>query len=264
LRAFSAEKGAWVSQEVVINSDEDDRYLVDTNVALVVQPGQNFLRAFSGSASWTGRSWQVMATTPAGALVFALNVAGRHNVKNALAAAACALAAGVPLAAIAAGLTTFVPVKGRSRAWQLSLAGQPLTVVDDSYNANPDSVRAAIQVLSELPGPRLLVLGDMGEVGERGPEFHAEIGAYAKACGIEQLVCTGVLMQHAAAACPGARHHADFEALLQDVRQHLPGCASALVKGSRFMKMERVLEDMQQQAAAASQPLSSAPKEKAC
>ena len=218
----------------------------------------------SGSASWTGGSWQVKATTPSGALVFALNVAGRHNVKNALAAAACALAAGVPLAAIAAGLTAFVPVKGRSRAWQLSLAGQPLTVVDDSYNANPDSVRAAILVLSELPGPRLLVLGDMGEVGERGPEFHAEIGAYAKACGIEQLVCTGVLMQHAAAACPGARHHTDFDALLQDVRQHLPGCASALVKGSRFMKMERVLEDMQQQAAAASQPLSSAPKEKAC
>ena len=218
----------------------------------------------NGSASWTGGSWQVKATTPAGALVFALNVAGRHNVKNALAAAACALAAGVPLAAIAAGLTAFVPVKGRSRAWQLSLAGQPLTVVDDSYNANPDSVRAAILVLSELPGPRLLVLGDMGEVGERGPEFHAEIGAYAKACGIEQLICTGVLMQHAAAACPGARHHADFKALLQDVRQHLPGCASALVKGSRFMKMERVLEDMQQQAAAASQPLSSAPKEKAC
>jgi UDP-N-acetylmuramoyl-tripeptide--D-alanyl-D-alanine ligase len=75
------------------------------------------------------------------------------------------------MTAIAAGLTAFVPVKGRSRAWQLSLAGQPLTVVDDSYNANPDSVRAAILVLSELPGPRLLVLGDMGEVGERGPEF---------------------------------------------------------------------------------------------
>jgi UDP-N-acetylmuramoyl-tripeptide--D-alanyl-D-alanine ligase len=218
----------------------------------------------SGSASWTGRNWQVKATTPAGALVFALNVAGRHNVKNALAAAACALAAGVPLAAIAAGLTAFVPVKGRSRAWQLSLAGQPLTVVDDSYNANPDSVRAAILVLSELPGPRLLVLGDMGEVGERGPEFHAEIGAYAQQCGIEQLVCTGPLMQYAAAACPGARHHTDFEALLQDVRQHLPGCASALVKGSRFMKMERVVEDMQQQAAAASQPFSSVPKEKAC
>ena len=104
----------------------------------------------------------------------------------------------------------------------------------------------------------------MGEVGERGPEFHTEIGAYAQQCGIDQLVCTGSLMQYAAAACPGARHHADFEALLKDVRQHLPGCASALVKGSRFMKMERVVEDMQQQAAAASQPLSSAPKEKAC
>lgn len=204
------------------------------------------------SATWTGSAWAVQAQTPAGTLAFTLGVAGRHNVKNALAATAAALAAGVPLAAIAQGLAAFAPVKGRSRAVLLNLAGHPLTLVDDSYNANPDSVRAAIDVLAELPGPRLLVLGDMGEVGDRGPEFHAEIGLYAASRGIEQMVCTGELMQHAAHVFKGARHHAAMEPLLADVTQVLPAVASVLVKGSRFMKMERAVEAVAQCAAAAS------------
>lgn len=93
---------------------------------------------------------------------------------NALAAAACTLAAGAPLAAIAQGLNDFVPVKGRSRAFSVHCAGRDITVVDDTYNANPDSMQAAIAVLAELPAPRLLVLGDMGEVGDQGPAFHAD------------------------------------------------------------------------------------------
>lgn len=205
-----------------------------------------------GSATWTGSAWAVQAQTPLGPLTFTLCVAGRHNVKNALAATAAALAAGVPLAAIAQGLEAFAPVKGRSRAVLLQVAGRPLTLVDDSYNANPDSVRAAIDVLAELPGPRLLVLGDMGEVGDRGPEFHAEIGQYAASRGIEQLVCTGILMQYAAQVFKGARHHADIEPLLADVKQALPTVASVLVKGSRFMKMERAVEGVAQWAADAS------------
>jgi UDP-N-acetylmuramoyl-tripeptide--D-alanyl-D-alanine ligase len=212
----------------------------------------------TGSAHWSGSHWQVEAATPAGALHFQLGVAGRHNVKNALAAAACALAAGVPLAAIATGLSDFTPVKGRSRALQLSLANRQITLVDDSYNANPDSVRAAIDVLAELPAPRLLVLGDMGEVGDHGPAFHAEVGAHALASGIEQLVCTGTLARHAAQAFPGARHHENFEALWQDVESALPRCASVLVKGSRFMKMERVVDAI---SALAKAP---AAKEKTC
>jgi UDP-N-acetylmuramoyl-tripeptide--D-alanyl-D-alanine ligase len=91
--------------------------------------------------------------------------------------AACALAAGAPLDAIARGLERFAPVKGRSRALACARCGACITVVDDTYNANPDSVRAAIDVLAALPGPRLLVLGDMGEVGDQGPQFHAEVGA---------------------------------------------------------------------------------------
>jgi UDP-N-acetylmuramoyl-tripeptide--D-alanyl-D-alanine ligase len=199
-----------------------------------------------GSATWTGSAWAVQAQTPAGPLAFKLGVAGRHNVKNALAATAAALAAGVPLVAIAQGLEAFAPVKGRSRALLLNLLGRPLTLVDDSYNANPDSVRAAIDVLAELPDPRLLVLGDMGEVGDQGPEFHAEIGRYAATRGIDQLVCIGALMQHAAQAFAGARHHAAIEPLLADVAQALPAVASVLVKGSRFMRMERVVEAIAQ------------------
>ena len=212
-------------------------------------------------AAWTDTRWQVNAQTPLGPVTFELNVAGRHNVKNALAATACALAAGVPLSAIAEGLTAFAPVKGRSRALPLTLDGRALILIDDSYNANPDSVRAAIDVLAELPAPRLLVLGDMGEVGDRGPEFHTEIGTHALQSGIEQLVCTGDLTRHAAQAFPGARHHVAFEELLADVQRAVPGCASVLVKGSRFMKMERVVEAISTQAGAQA---TAAAKEKTC
>ena len=199
------------------------------------------LVAATGSAG----TWRVQAATPAGPLAFALRVAGRHNVRNALAAAACALAAGAPLEAIARGLSAFEPVKGRSRAFALALGDRTLTVIDDTYNANPDSVRAAIEVLAELPAPRLLVLGDMGEVGEQGPQFHAEVGALARERGIEQVLTTGALARHAAeAAGPVARHFEALDDLLAAALAELPSSASVLVKGSRFMRMERVVEAM--------------------
>ena len=197
----------------------------------------------TASSRWTGSAWQVKAGTPQGALDFSLRVAGRHNVKNALAATACALAAGVPLAAISAGLSAFAPVRGRSRALQLNIAGRAITLIDDSYNANPDAVRAAIDVLAELPAPRLLVLGDMGEVGDQGPAFHAEVGAYARARGIEQVCTLGPQSAHAAQGFGNGRHFGDDVAALQAaVTAALPDVASVLVKGSRFMKMERVVE----------------------
>jgi UDP-N-acetylmuramoyl-tripeptide--D-alanyl-D-alanine ligase len=192
---------------------------------------------FLAGSEWQEGHWQVRAETPAGPMSFRLHIAGRHNVRNALAAAACALAAGVPLASIVRGLESFEPVKGRSRAHGVQLAGRTLTLVDDSYNANPDSVRAAIDVLAELPGPRLLVLGDMGEVGNQGPAFHAEVGDYARERGIEQLFTLG----QQAAAMKG-RHFQDIDALNAAVLQALAGAQSVLVKGSRFMKMERVVE----------------------
>ncbi len=195
---------------------------------------------------WSGRAWQVQARTPAGPLVYTLQVAGLHNVKNSLAAAACALAAGVPLAEIERGLTAFEPVKGRSRALALTIEGHPLTLVDDSYNANPDSVRAAIDVLAGLPGPHLLVLGDMGEVGMEGPRFHAEVGAYARERGIEMLFALGDQAAQSVRnfAPQGGRgcHFTDIETLNTAVLSTLPAIGSVLVKGSRFMRMERVVQ----------------------
>jgi UDP-N-acetylmuramoyl-tripeptide--D-alanyl-D-alanine ligase len=196
----------------------------------------------TASASWAAEGWQVHAQTPSGALDFALHVAGRHNVKNALAATACALAAGVPLACIAAGLSGFEPVKGRSRALSVPLQGRSVTLIDDTYNANPDSMQAALQVLAELPGPRLLVMGDMGEVGSQGPQFHGEAGRNARAMGVEKLFALGEQSQGASDAFGEGRHFNDMTELTAAVLAELPHVASVLVKGSRFMKMERVVQ----------------------
>ncbi len=198
------------------------------------------------TAQWQQDHWTLRAHTPAGELNTRLHIAGRHNVSNALAATACALAAGVAIEVVARGLQQFEPVKGRSRAFGLTCQERHITVVDDTYNANPDSVRAAIEVLAELPVPRVLVLGDMGEVGTQGPEFHQEVGAYAKAMQIEHVLCLGELAQHSASAFGSqALHFSDIQTLQNHLMTLLPGAGSVLGKGSRFMKMERVTEAMQ-------------------
>jgi UDP-N-acetylmuramoyl-tripeptide--D-alanyl-D-alanine ligase len=194
----------------------------------------------------TGDHWALVLHTPAGSASLALRVAGKHNVKNALAAAACALAAGASLNAIKRGLEAFEPVKGRSQSKTATLHGTRVALVDDSYNANPDSVRAAIDVLAAMPAPRLLLLGDMGEVGDRGPAFHAEVGAYARERGIDHLWCAGAQSEQTVRAFgPAARHFADVPALIA-ARSELPAAASVLVKGSRFMAMERVVQSLQE------------------
>ncbi len=194
---------------------------------------------------WQSGAWQFTLQTPQGTAPVRLHIAGRHNVKNALAAAACALAVGVPLTVVVQGLQAFEPVKGRSRA--LSLRAGAVSLVDDTYNANPDSVRAAIDVLAELPAPRLLVLGDMGEVGDRGPQFHAEVGSYASERGIDALYTLGELSVHADQAFGRGVHFADMAALQAEVAVRWTDFASIVVKGSRFMKMERVVETLVQQ-----------------
>lgn len=197
---------------------------------------------YAMQARWADAAWQVQAKTPQGELNYALHIAGAHNVKNSLAALACALAAGVPLQAIAAGLEAFEPVKGRSRALLVTVNGRVLTLVDDTYNANPDSVRAAIEVLADLPAPRLLVLGDMGEVGNQGPEFHAEALQLAVEKNIEKVLVTGTASVQAAMNFESVEAHTDMAGLQAAVRAALPLVASVLVKGSRFMKMEQVAE----------------------
>ncbi len=183
--------------------------------------------------------------TPAGETTINLHAAGLHNVRNAAAATAAAIAIGIPLESIHRGLEHFVPVQGRLKHIHTA-AG--LHLIDDSYNANPDSVRVAIDVLAACPGPHLLILGDMGEVGNEGPAFHAEIGAYAAQQGIETVLATGELMRDAVAAFKGSKpgptqkalHFDDINALMQHMRTE-SAHRSALVKGSRFMRMERVL-----------------------
>jgi UDP-N-acetylmuramoyl-tripeptide--D-alanyl-D-alanine ligase len=195
---------------------------------------------------WLDDHWALTLHTPAGVVPVTLRMAGAHNAKNALAAATCALAAGAPLAAIRKGLESFEPVKGRSQLKTITLHGKSVALIDDSYNANPDSVRAAIDVLATMRAPRALLLGDMGEVGTRGPEFHAEVGAYAKERGIEHLWCAGALCADAAKAFGGsARHFTDALSLVSAVSE-LPAVASLLIKGSRFMQMERVVAALQE------------------
>ena len=207
------------------------------------------------NATWQGSAWDLRFTTPLGAERCTLRVAGRHNLRNAMAAAACAVAAGVPLAAIARGLSAFEPVGGRSRALAVPLAHRTLTLIDDSYNANPDSVLAAIHVLAELAAPRLLALGDMGEVGEQGLAFHLEVLRHAQARGIEAVHVAGDWMRQAcealrAAGEPVPTHWVEVDSLAL----HLAAVVAAdgpqaphsvLVKGSRFMRMERAVQALQ-------------------
>ncbi|WP_088285040.1 UDP-N-acetylmuramoyl-tripeptide--D-alanyl-D-alanine ligase [Ideonella sp. A 288] len=185
--------------------------------------------------------WALALRTPAGPVDAVLAMPGAHNVHNALAAASAAFAAGAPLTAIVSGLAAFRPVAGRSQLGRWQRGAQSVALVDDSYNANPDSVRAAIDLLAGLPGPHWLVLGDMGEVGDQGPAFHAEVGLHARERGLAHVWTVGSLCAETAAAFgAGARHFDRVEALLAALAQ-APECASALVKGSRFMRMERVV-----------------------
>jgi UDP-N-acetylmuramoyl-tripeptide--D-alanyl-D-alanine ligase len=191
-------------------------------------------------AAVTGRyrlkhlSSDIRILTPKGEADATLAIPGLHNVRNALAAAACALAAGVPPERIGAGLSAFRPYTGRLQVKQ-GVGG--ITVIDDTYNAKPDSVRAAIDVLASCPGPTALVLGDMGEVGEQGPQFHREVGEYARAKGVSRLLALGEATPHAVAAFgPGASHFASVDELVAALE-----AKTVLVKGSRFMKMERVV-----------------------
>lgn len=173
---------------------------------------------------------------------FRLGAAGLHNVRNALAAAACCHAIGIGADDIVAGLAAFAPVSGRM---QRKPGKSGARVIDDSYNANPDSVLAAINVLAQFAPPRVLVLGDMGEVGSNGVRFHEEVGAYARQSGIENLLVLGDLAAHAAGAFgAGAAHFEHLDDLMGALVPLLSAEATVLVKGSRFMQMERVVRQL--------------------
>ena len=215
-------------------------------------------------ASVTGKllaSGRVEISTELGKLEVQLNTLGSHNVRNALAASAVALGAGLSLEQIKSGLESFIPVNGRMQSKPLN-AGR--TLIDDSYNANPDSVRAAIDALKQSGNASWLVLGDMGEVGDQGPAFHEEVGAYAAEQGISKLLALGEQCKFAVQGfndsqktqpASGAKHFATLDQLLEELSKALADQESSkelhldiLVKGSRFMRMERVVQALLEEA----------------
>ena len=197
--------------------------------------------------------------TPEGVAEVALPLPGRHNVANALAATAIALALDVPLATIAAGLQQVPGVAGRLRSEAMPGGW---TLVDDSYNANPGSVGAAIETLALAAGERWLVLGDMAELGPGARALHEGIGARAKAAGIDRLFAVGPLSVAAAAAFGAhGEHHADKAALAASLARQLHAGVTCLVKGSRSAGMEQVvsaLKERTQQPHASGGPIDAA------
>ena len=182
---------------------------------------------------------EITLRTPAGNVTVFLQIPGRHNVMNALAASAACLAAGASLDAVVSGLTTYRGAKGRLQE-KAGLRGAK--IIDDSYNANPDSMRAAVDVLAQRSGKRVFVMGDMGEVGISGHRFHEEIGRYAKSRGIDRLLCLGSLSVAAADNFGrSGEHFACVEELIDSLRGQIDAGTTVLVKGSRFMRMERVV-----------------------
>ncbi|MES2585414.1 MAG: UDP-N-acetylmuramoyl-tripeptide--D-alanyl-D-alanine ligase [Pseudomonadota bacterium] len=215
-------------------------------------------------ASVTGKllaSGRVEISTDLGKIEVQLNTLGNHNVRNALAASAVALGAGLSLEKIKVGLESFTPVNGRMQSKPLN-AGR--TLIDDSYNANPDSVRAAIDALKQSGNTSWLVLGDMGEVGDQGPGFHEEVGAYAAEQGVSKLFALGEQCKFAVQgfndsqkfeAASSAAHFTTLDQLLEELNVALARQESSkqmhldiLVKGSRFMRMERVVQALLEEA----------------
>lgn len=216
------------------------------------------------AASVTGRllnNGSVEIVTDGGSIQVQLNTLGNHNVRNALAATAVALAAEISLEKIKQGLESFVPVNGRMQAKKIELN---VALIDDSYNANPDSVRAAIDALKQSGTPAWLVLGDMGEVSDQGPEFHREVGSYAAEQGVAKLFVIGDLCQFAlkgfqkiAKNNPAFEglHFTDVDSLIAHLRMAMQtqlansnSHLNILVKGSRFMRMERVVQALLEEA----------------
>lgn len=184
--------------------------------------------------------------TPRSEAAVELPLAGRHNVMNALAAAAAASALAVPAAAIAAGLAGVSPVSGRLRARQ---AASGAHIIDDSYNANPGSLKAALSVLSTQPGELWLVLGDMAELGQTAGQAHAEAGRAARIAGVRRLYAVGELSKQAVCAFgEGGRHFDDQHDLIATLQSCLTPQVTLLVKGSRSAHMDRVVDALRKPA----------------
>lgn len=226
----------------VINAD--DVYAADWKKMAAGHPvltfGLDQAADMPGSVRGHGLEQVLCLQTATGQVEISLQMAGRHNARNALAAATICLAAGIALAAVTQGLAAFAGVKGRL---QRRVGINDAVLLDDTYNANPDSVRAGIDVLAATIGRKILVLGDMGEIGDASAQYHDEIGGYAKSQGIDRLYAIGEATQLAAHNFgEGSSHYRDADSLVAALQKELNSETTVLVKGSRFMKMERVAD----------------------
>jgi UDP-N-acetylmuramoyl-tripeptide--D-alanyl-D-alanine ligase len=180
--------------------------------------------------------------SPLGQAPVLLKAGGAHNIVNALAAAAAASAAGASLAEIVAGLGDFRPVAGRL---QLKAGLRGSWIIDDSYNANPSSVRAGLEVLRDLSGEKWLVLGDMAELGESSPDSHAHMGIYARDCGVTRLFAHGPLSSRAVETFGmGGEWFADTDSLTRRLQAEVAAGVTVLIKGSRINRLERVVHGL--------------------
>ena len=195
------------------------------------------------TADWKGdpTGSDVCLMTPAGELAVRLPLPGRHNVLNALAAVAAALAAGIGLDSIGRGLESLAPVNGR---FNIHTLPGDVTVIDDTYNANPESLAVALDVLAMADGEKWLVLGDMGELGPRAAEMHREAGRRAREAGVDRLFTLGKLAGEAVSGFGGGIAAQTHNELLQALRNGLQDRVNILVKGSRLMRMELVVESL--------------------
>jgi UDP-N-acetylmuramoyl-tripeptide--D-alanyl-D-alanine ligase len=226
----------------VINADDPHADLWRQLAAgkTIVSFGMDAAADVRATAKTRAFASEIALSAPQGNVEFELPAPGRHNAMNALAAAAACLAAGVSLGTVAEALSRYAGIKGRLQR-RSGLNGA--LVIDDTYNANPDSMRAAIDVLASLPGRRIFVMGDMGEAGEAAGQLHSEIGGYAKSGGIERLFALGEMSEAAAHDFDGgARHFRKVEELVAALKIELGPDVTVLVKGSRFMRMERVVD----------------------
>ncbi len=180
--------------------------------------------------------------TPLGEITMRLSLLGKHNVMNALAAAGASIAAGVKLDDIKKGLEKLKAMSGRL---EIKPGAKGARILDDTYNANPSSLVAGVEVLKEAEGERVLVLGDMAELGDAAADIHRRVGELARRLGVHRLFAVGELSKSAVAGFgDGAQHYPSQQALVEDLLSCIHPGMTVLVKGSRVMRMEKVVEQI--------------------
>ncbi|MDR0996451.1 MAG: UDP-N-acetylmuramoyl-tripeptide--D-alanyl-D-alanine ligase [Zoogloeaceae bacterium] len=235
--------GGLAERGVALINDDDDYAPLWRSINVrhpIVGFGFQHGSTIAGQVSLNENGSILALRTPLGGCRITLSVPGLHNAQDALAAASAAWAIGVDLETIAAGLAAFTGVKGRL---QRLMTPEGTLLFDDTYNANPDSVRAGLTVLADQPqAQKIFVFGDMGEIGVSTRQRHAEVGKFAKNARISRLFCLGESARETASAFGhGGAHFDDIDALIAALRPLLNPDTAVLVKGSRFMKMERVV-----------------------